>query len=308
MAARFPEEAHVEAVNEDATDAALTEAVAAIRGHTRQKPRVAIVLGTGLGGLADEITSATAVPYAEIPGFPRSTVVGHAGRLVLGRLAGVPVAAMQGRFHLYEGYTPQQVVFPIRVLRQLGCETLIVTNAAGGLRGGMRAGDLMLIRDHIGLPAMAGLNPLIGPNDERLGPRFPPMTHAYTPELLTLAGQVAAEAGVPLGSGVYIWLSGPTYETPAELRFLRQIGADAVGMSTVPEVIAAAHMGMRVLALSCITNVALKDDTGETPEAGHLEVVETAAAAGPRLSAVVTGVLKRLATAKTPARDAHSGA
>ena len=164
----------MEAVNEDATFAATADAVAAIRGHTRQKPRVAIVLGTGLGGLADEITSPAIVPYAEIPGFPRSTVVGHAGRLVIGRLAGVTVAAMQGRFHLYEGYTPQQVVFPIRVLRQLGAETLIVTNAAGGLRGDMHAGDLMLIRDHIGLPSMAGLNPLDRPQRRAARPALPP--------------------------------------------------------------------------------------------------------------------------------------
>jgi purine-nucleoside phosphorylase len=291
----------------DATDATLTEAVAAIRARTRQRPRVAIVLGSGLGGLADEIASPVAIPYAEIPGFPRSTVVGHAGRLMLGKLAGVPVAAMQGRFHLYEGYTPRQVVFPIRALRLLGAETLIVTNAAGGLRGDQHAGDLMLIRDHIGLPSMAGLNPLIGPNDEHLGPRFPPMTNAYDPDLRTLAGEAAAEAAIALPEGVYMWLSGPTFETPAELRFLRMAGADAVGMSTVPEVIAARHMGMRVLAVSCITNVALMDDTGETPETGHAAVLETAAAAGPRLSAVVTGVLKRLAAA-APERATHSGA
>ena len=274
--------------------AALAEAAAAIRAQAPTAPRVALVLGTGLGGLADAISPRTEVDYTAVPGFPRSTVAGHAGRLVLGELASVSVAAMQGRFHLYEGYTPQQVVFPIRVLHLLGAATLIVTNAAGGLRGDQRAGDLLLIHDHIGLPTMAGLNPLRGPNDDDLGPRFPPMTNAYDPELRALAEAAAAEAGIPLASGVYAMVSGPNYETPAELRFLRAAGADAVGMSTVPEVIAARHLGMRVLAVSCVTNVALGADLSDAPEAAHGDVVAAANAAGPRLAAVITGVLRRL--------------
>lgn len=271
----------------------INQAVEAIRAAGAQTPHIAIVLGTGLGGLADQLDDATALAYGDLPHFPRSTVAGHAGRLALGRLNGVPVAAMQGRFHLYEGYTPQQVVFPIRVLRALGARTLIVTNAAGGLDSSQRAGDLMLITDHIGLPTMAGINPLRGENDESLGPRFPPMVDAYDPRLLQMARDAAAALGIALREGVYAMVSGPNYETPAELRFLRVAGADAVGMSTVPEVIAARHMQMSVLAVSCITNVALPPPDALPAEATHAEVVAVANAAGERLTRLVSEIVRR---------------
>jgi purine-nucleoside phosphorylase len=274
---------------------AVEETVAFLRPRVRQVPRVAIVLGTGLGGLADRVQDADALPYAEIPHFPRSTVAGHAGRLVIGSLGGVPVAALQGRFHLYEGYTPAQVVHPVRVLAQLGAEIVVVTNASGGLNPAFSAGDLMLMRDHIGLASMAGLNPLMGPNDPTFGERFPPMTDAYDPALGQIARAVAAERGITLREGVYVMVTGPTYETPAELRYLRLIGADAVGMSTVPEVIAARHMGRRVLALSCVTNLALVDESGQAEKPDHLAVVATAEAAAGALTALVEGVIARLA-------------
>jgi purine-nucleoside phosphorylase len=264
-----------------------------IRGKGAAAPRVAIVLGTGLGLLADRIEAPLAIPYAEIPNFPHATVVGHAGRLVFGMLRGVPVAAMQGRFHLYEGYTPQQVALPARVLRTLGAEVLIVTNASGGLDPAQNAGDLLLLRDHIGLPTMGGLNPLRGPNDERLGPRFPSMTEAYDGALRTLARDVAHELGIALSEGVYAMVSGPNYESPAELRFLRTAGADAVGMSTVPEVIAARHMGMRVLAISCVTNAALKDAEA-AEDTSHFDVVAAAERAGANLAALVEGIVAHL--------------
>lgn len=265
-----------------------------IRQRHAEAPRVVIVLGTGLGGLAEHITTPTIVPYADIRHFPRSTVAGHAGQLVLGRLRNVPVAAMQGRFHLYEGYTPDQVVLPLRALRILGAETLIVTNAAGGLDSNQHAGDLMLVRDHIGLPMMAGRNPLAGRNDERLGPRFPAMTSAYDAGLASLARDVAAARHIALHEGIYVMVSGPNYESPAELRFLRLIGADAVGMSTVPEVIAARHMNMRVLAISVITNVALSGAGAEATEPSHLDVVATAEAVGHQLAALIEGIVERL--------------
>lgn len=271
----------------------IVDAMEAIRAKSALAPRVAIVLGTGLGGLADQIQDATSVSYSELPHFPRSTVAGHAGRLVIGNLSGVPVAAMQGRFHLYEGYTPEQVVFPIRILRLLGAQTLIVTNAAGGLDPSHRAGDLMVITDHIGLPSMAGLNPLRGENDERIGPRFPPMVDAYDPALRQAARDAATNLGIELREGVYAMVSGPNYETPAELKFLRTVGADAVGMSTVPEVIAARHMGMAVLAISCITNVALPAANVSPAEATHAEVVAVANAAGERLSRLIAEVVGR---------------
>lgn len=273
----------------------------ALRAHITVPPRVALVLGSGLGNLADELEQPHAVQYSKIPYFPRSTVEGHAGRLVFGGLEGVPLVVMQGRFHLYEGYSPQEVVRPIRVMRRLGAEMLFVTNAAGGLNPAHAAGDLMAIADHIGLPIMTGLNPLLGPNDERFGPRFPAMTTAYDAHLRQLASDVADEQGIRLHSGVYAMLSGPNYETPAELRFFRLIGADAVGMSTVPEVIAARHMGMRILAVSCITNVALGSDGLNTPEAAHADVLATAALASTRLTAIIRGVLRRVADAKVGA-------
>ncbi|HEV7127673.1 MAG TPA: purine-nucleoside phosphorylase [Ktedonobacterales bacterium] len=276
-------------------------AAAALRPRLAESPRVAIVLGTGLGGLAEDIASARRIAYAEIPGFPQSTVQGHAGQLVLGRFAGVPVAALQGRFHLYEGYTPGQVVLPVRVLGLLGARILIVTNAAGGLRSSFQAGDLMLIRDHIGIPNLAGMNPLVGPNDEQMGTRFPAMTHAYDAQLREHAHVAAGEQRIVLHEGIYVMVSGPTFETPAELRYLRGMGGDAVGMSTVPEVVAAVHMGLRVLAISCITNVALPDaphapdEADVVPEPSHAEVIATAQSAGVRLATLIAAILARLA-------------
>jgi purine-nucleoside phosphorylase len=283
-----------ERLTESPTSEQAHEAADAIRAVYATKPRVAIVLGTGLGGLAERIEDPTAIKYADLPHFPRSTVLGHVGQLILGTLGGVSVAAMQGRFHLYEGYTPQQVVFPLRVLRLLGADTVMVTNAAGGLAPDQSVGDLMLLSDHIGLPSMAGLNPLRGENDETVGPRFPPMVDAYDPRLRSVALDAAARLGITLREGVYAMVSGPNYETPAELRFLRVAGADAVGMSTVPEVIAARHMSMAVLAVSCITNVALPPQGAAPAEATHAEVVAVANAAGERLGRLITEVLTTL--------------
>jgi purine-nucleoside phosphorylase len=269
-------------------------AAEALRPQLHVQPRVAIVLGTGLGGLADRIADAHAMAYAEIPHFPVSTVQGHVGRLVVGTLAGVPVAALQGRFHLYEGYSPAQVVHPVRVLAMLGARLLVVTNAAGGLNPDYHAGDLMLLRDHIGIPALAGLNPLVGMNDERYGPRFPAMTRAYDVELRAHTRAVAGALGTKLAEGVYVMVSGPSYETPAELGFLRSMGADAVGMSSVPEVIAGRHLGLRVVAISCITNLAIPQDPDIAPAPSHQEVVDTAQAAGTRLADLIEGLLARL--------------
>ena len=276
------------------TDAEARAAADFVAGRCAQTPRVAIVLGTGLGTLADRIEGRTVIPYADIPHFPRSTVAGHAGRLVQGTLRGVPLAAMQGRFHLYEGYTPQQVVLPVRALRLLGAGTLIVTNAAGGLDPSFNAGDLMLLRDHLGLATLAGQNPLIGPNDDQLGPRFPAMTGAYDAALRAIALEVASQVGIGLREGVYAMVTGPSYETPAELAFLRAIGADAVGMSTVPEVIAARHAGMRVLAISVITNVAIPAEGSAPPEPNHAEVVAAAEQAGENLGRLIEAIVAHL--------------
>ncbi|HEX6123124.1 MAG TPA: purine-nucleoside phosphorylase [Ktedonobacterales bacterium] len=278
-------------------------AAAMIAARAVVRPRVALVLGTGLGNVADAITEPESIAYADIPHFPRSTVFGHAGRLVLGRLRGVPVAAMQGRFHLYEGYSPQEVVFPVRVLHLLGAEVLVLTNAAGGVAPEYAAGALMLIRDSIALPILAGLNPLAGPNDERFGPRFPALAGAYDAELRRLAREVAQEQGIPLAEGIYAMVAGPSFETPAELRLLRLVGADAVGMSTVPEMVAARHLGMRVLALSCITNKAPLEEAEASAQPMHLheEVVAQAEAAGPRLARVLEEVVARLSSLLPPA-------
>jgi purine-nucleoside phosphorylase len=277
------------------------EAAAVIAQRNVAAPHVAIILGSGLGGFVDRIADVEAVPYADIPYFPVSTVPGHAGRLALGAVDGVPVVAMQGRFHFYEGYTPQQVVFPVRVMRLLGAEILIVTAAAGGLNPAMAAGSVMLLNDHIGLPLLAGNNPLRGPNDERFGTRFPALTGAYDEGMAALAHAAADERGVHLYDGVYAMVSGPSFESPAEIRFLRLAGADAVGMSTVPEVIAARHLGMRVMALACVTNAALADsELGVEPN--HADVLAVAAAAGDQLAAIVEGVITRLG-AQTSGRD-----
>jgi len=248
----------------------------------------AIILGTGLGGLADEIEVEQVIEYAELPNFPLSTVETHNGRLLCGTLAGKTVVAMQGRFHRYEGYSLQQVTFPVRVLRALGAGTLIVSNACGGMHPLWAPGDLMLIADHINL---LGDNPLIGPNDETLGPRFPDMSEPYDAALRAVARTVATEAGITLREGVYVAVQGPNLETRAEYRLLRNLGADVVGMSTVPEVIVAVHGGMRVLGLSIITDQCLPDALAPA----HLaEIIAVARGAEPKLAAVVRGVLARL--------------
>ncbi len=265
------------------------EATAVVQSRSSLKPDVGLILGSGLGDLAAEVRDATAIPYEEIPHFLRSTVVGHAGRLLLGMLEQVPVVVMQGRFHYYEGYTMQALTLPMRVMRMLGAHTLIVTNAAGGINSTYRPGDFMLIRDHINFLGLAGMNPLIGPNDDRLGDRFPPLAKAYDAGLRTLARTVAATvSGITLHEGVYAQVGGPSYETGAELKFLRTAGADAVGMSTAPEVVVARHMGMRVLGISLITNTATGDDTEEV---NHAEVLAAADAARPKFAALVRGVL-----------------
>lgn len=224
-----------------------------IRSKTKLRPRIALVLGSGLGAFADELESATRIPYERISHFPRSTAVGHAGRLVIGKVGDVAVAAMQGRVHFYEGYSLADVIFPMRVFGRLGIRAAILTNAAGGINLGFKQGTLIVMRDHINLQ---GSNPLIGPNDGRFGPRFPDMTHAYDKKYRVTALEEARRLGIEVSEGVYAALTGPSYETPAEIRYLRAIGADVVGMSTVPEVIAARHMGMRVLGISCVTNMA----------------------------------------------------
>lgn len=256
------------------------------------RPRVLVILGSGLGGLADEVAAVARIPYAEIPGWTAGSVAGHAGRLHCGTLAGVPLLMMQGRLHFYEGHSLAATTFPVRVARALGVETLIVTNAAGGLNPEYRPGDLMLIADHINLLGWGGANPLIGPNDESLGPRFLPMNPAYDPALLDLALEAGATQTPALRRGVYIMIPGPNFETNAELRALRFLGGDAVGMSTVPEVLVARHGGMRVLGISCITNMAVAD--WHEPVA-HESVLDVANAAGIRLGALVRAVLGRLA-------------
>ncbi|GLV59369.1 purine nucleoside phosphorylase [Dictyobacter sp. S3.2.2.5] len=268
------------------------EATQAIQKHTETKPALAIILGSGLGDLATEIRDAVAIPYGEIPHFPQSTVAGHAGRLLIGNLAGVPVVAMQGRFHFYEGHAVHLTTLPVRVMRLLGAETLIVSNAAGGVNPNYRPGDFMLLRDHIYMPGLAGNNPLVGPHDERLGERFPAVGKAYDAELRALAREVAARhSEIMLHEGIYTMVGGPSYETPAELAFLRTIGTDAVGMSTAPEVVVARQVGMRVLGISLITNSA----TGsETTEVNHAEVLSTADAVRNKFANLVMGIVERL--------------
>ncbi|PYO99790.1 MAG: purine-nucleoside phosphorylase [Gemmatimonadetes bacterium] len=263
-------------------------AVRALRARTGLAPDVAIILGTGLGGLGDEIAVEAQIPYGEIPGFPLSTVESHAGELLLGSLAGRRVVAMRGRFHVYEGYTPQQIGLPVRVLERLGARTLMVSNACGGMHPLWSPGDLMLIADHINL---LGANPLVGPNDDRLGPRFPDMSEAYDSGLRALARGVALERGITLREGVYVAVPGPNLETRAEYRMLRAFGADVVGMSTVPEVITAVHLGMRVLGVSIITDQCLPDALAP---ASVEQIIAVARAAEPALSALVRGVLERL--------------
>ena len=269
------------------------EAVTAIQAHTLQKPAVALILGSGLGDLVAELRNAVAIPYAQIPHFAHSTAIGHAGRLLIGMLEDVPVLVMQGRLHLYEGYSLQVLTLPVRVMHSLGAHTLIVTNAAGGINAAYRQGDFMLIRDHINMPGLAGASPLVGPNDERFGERFPALAQAYDAGLRALARSVAARGpDITLHEGVYTMVGGPNYETGAELKFLGIIGTDAVGMSTVPEVVVARHMGMRVLGLSLITNAATGD---ETQEVNHAEVLAVADAARPKFAALVRGIVRGIA-------------
>ena len=265
-----------------------------IRSHTRHRPTVGLILGSGLSGLAQQIEGADSLDYAQIPHFPLSTVAGHAGRLVIGKLAGASVCAMQGRFHFYEGYDMQTVTLPIRVMQRMGVQTLILTNAAGGLNPGFQVGDIMLIEDHINFVGMAGVSPLRGPNLDEFGPRFPAVNRTYTQRLRQVAAGVAAKQGLALRSGVYAVVAGPNFESPAEIRMLRVLGADAVGMSTVPEAIVAHHAGMDVLAISTITNVAVADlDAGAEPT--HEEVIDAGKIIVPKLTALLLGVVAELA-------------
>jgi len=252
------------------------------------RPEIGIVLGTGLGAVAQDIHAEVVIPYAELPHFPQSTVMGHAGRLVCGHLGAKAVMAMDGRFHGYEGYSLQQITFPVRVMRALGCSTLIVSNAAGGLNPQYAKGDLMVIEDHINL---MGDNPLIGPNDDRLGTRFPDMSEPYDLKLVALARQAALDEKLQLQKGVYVAVTGPNLETRAEYRFLRQIGADVVGMSTVPEVIVAVHAGMKVLGFSVVTDLCLPDNLKPVT---HEEIVAVANEAEARLRKLVHRVVERL--------------
>ena len=258
-----------------------------VRARSALEPEVAIILGTGLGGLAAEIDVEAEVPYERIPGFPLSTVESHAGRLLVGRLGRRPVVAMQGRFHRYEGYDLQQVTFPVRVMRALGARTLVVSNACGGMNPLWAPGDLVLLSDHINL---LGDNPLVGPNDERLGLRFPDLSAAYDPELRVLARKVALELGIVLREGVYVAVAGPNLETRAEYRMLRAMGADVVGMSTVPEVIVAAHQGMRVIGISIITDQCLPD---ALEPADIARIIATAGRAEPDLTRLITSLVER---------------
>lgn len=263
----------------------IEEAAAAVRAKWATPPKVGIILGTGLGGLTEDIDADVTIPYPDLPHFPRSTAPTHKGQLVCGTLGGKPVVAMEGRFHAYEGYSLQQVTFPVRVMKALGCEVLIVSNACGGMNPQWGKGDLMLIEDHINL---LGDNPLIGPNDDRLGDRFPDMCHAYDRELLALGRRVAMEERIVCQQGVFVAVSGPCLETRAEYRFLRAIGADVVGMSTVPEVIVAVHAKLRVLGISVITDVCLPD---ALEPVSLPEIVATAAEAEPKLRTLVRRVV-----------------
>jgi purine-nucleoside phosphorylase len=261
-----------------------------ILSKTKLRPKIAIVLGSGLGAFADDLSNATRIPYEKIPGFPSSTAVGHAGRLVVGKANGIAVAAMQGRVHFYEGYSAQEVTFPMRVFSRLGIRAAILTNAAGGINLAFNQGALVVIRDHINLQ---GTNPLIGPNDERFGPRFPDMTEAYAKPYREITLAEAKRLGIEVHEGVYAALSGPSYETPAEIRYLRTIGADLVGMSTVPEVIVARHMGIRVLGISCVTNMAA--GILDRP-LDHAEVIATTERVKGQFIALLRAVMPRIAS------------
>ncbi|NUM75422.1 purine-nucleoside phosphorylase [candidate division KSB1 bacterium] len=266
----------------------IDQAVAVIRKHAKTKPEIGIILGTGLGALAKEIKTEATISYSDLPHFPLSTVESHAGRLIFGTLGNKQVVAMQGRFHFYEGYSMKQITFPVRVMKALGCHTLVVSNACGGMNPLFAPGDIMIMTDHINL---LGDNPLIGPNEEALGPRFPDMSEPYTQALIALAEQVALEEKIRVQKGVYVALSGPNLETRAEYRFLRQIGADVVGMSTVPEVIAAVHGGMKVLGLSVVTDSCLPDALEPVDIA---KIIKTAGEAEPKLTLIMKRVIERM--------------
>ena len=268
---------------------ALAEAAAqSILQRTPLRPHIGLVLGSGLGGFADSLTDGARIPFHEIPAFPRSTAIGHAGQMVIGNAGATPVAAMQGRVHLYEGYSPQQVAFPMRVFGRMGIRSVILTNAAGGINLNYQQGALVLIRDHINLQ---GSNPLVGPNDDRFGVRFPDMTHAYAKDFRAVAKEEAAKLGMNLHEGVYAALLGPSYETPAEINYLRIIGADLVGMSTAFEAIAARHLGIKVLAISCVTNMA----AGILDQPlSHQEVMETGERVRSSFEALLRAVLPRM--------------
>ncbi len=263
-------------------------AAAFLLSQTRLRPQIGLVLGSGLGAFADDLTEAVRIPYAQIPSFPRSTAIGHAGQLVIGKSGEVPVAVLQGRAHLYEGYSPEEVAFPTRVLGRIGVRAVILTNAAGGINLDYGQGALVVIRDHINLQ---GRNPLVGANDDRFGPRFPDMTYTYTKRYREIALEEAKKLGIPPREGVYAGVLGPSFETPAEIRFLRSIGADLVGMSTIPEAIAARHMGMNLLAISCVTNMA----AGILDQAlSHQEVLETTGRVMGQFVALLRAVLPRV--------------
>lgn len=266
----------------------IAQAALFVQNSTDLRPRIAVVLGSGLGAFANELTDRVDIPYSELPGWPGSTAVGHAGLLILGKIGDLDLAVMAGRVHLYEGYTPAQVTFGVRVLGRLGVRSMVFTNAAGGINLALERGGLVLISDHINLQ---GSNPLAGPNDDSFGPRFPDMSEAYSRQYREIAKLVAAELSIPISEGIYAGVVGPSYETPAEIRFLRTIGADVVGMSTVPEVIVANHMGMRVLGISCVTNMA----AGVLPQRiTHEEVLETGEMVRDTLSRYLKAVLPRL--------------
>ncbi len=262
-----------------------------VRAHTTKRPKIGLILGSGLGTLAESIEQPTRIPYGELPNWPVSTVAGHQGRLVIGKLENQDILVMQGRAHYYEGYSIARIGLPVRVMQRLGIEILVVTNAAGAVRPEYNPGDLMLIKDHLNLIGMGGLSPLRGPNLDELGPRFPDMGRAYDRELCALASKVARQHAILLHEGVYVCLAGPSFETPADLRFLRQAGADAVGMSTVPEVTVARHGGTRVLGISGISNKANLD--GETLTT-HEEVLQAGSMIVPKLEAIIRGVLRNL--------------
>ncbi len=267
----------------------IDETAQAIRGRAAVQPTVAIILGSGLNGLADSVQNAIRIPFADLPHFPVSTVQGHTGQLVIGELEGQTVFVMQGRIHYYEGYSLSQVTLPIRVMQRMGIQSLIVTNAAGGVHPDFQPGDVMLITDHLNLMGMTGANPLMGPNLDELGPRFPDMSQAYDRQLGDAARQVAKANNIGLREGVYAGLSGPSFESPADLRFLRLAGADAVGMSTVPEVIVARHGGMRALGFSGISNKANLDGSTITT---HDEVIEAGKLITPKIEKIIRGVLR----------------